>query len=149
MDAGVARVWMGRYDPNPKTNREEWRLLRDAGVELRDFDADLRSELVAVNAVFLDGFRLCLRHGWFALLRARPTGTSSPRPATPGSHARSPAPASATAWTCPSRSRAVALAGAASGLRDLLETWERGPERRRAPVSRGPLLLLLDLCELF
>lgn len=56
--AGVRRVWIGMYDPNPRIYREGWKILRDAGVELRDFDADLRAEIAADNAAFLDGFRI-------------------------------------------------------------------------------------------
>lgn len=43
--------------PNPDVYREGWRLLRNAGIELTDFEPDLRAELAAVNARFLDGFR--------------------------------------------------------------------------------------------
>lgn len=54
---GIETVWIGMYDPNPDIHREGWRLLRDAGIRLRDFDPDLRAELVAENVDFLDGYR--------------------------------------------------------------------------------------------
>jgi pyrimidine deaminase RibD-like protein len=57
IDRGIGTVYIGLYDPNPTIYREGWRLLRDAGIGLRDFEADLRSELVADNALFLDSFR--------------------------------------------------------------------------------------------
>jgi diaminohydroxyphosphoribosylaminopyrimidine deaminase/5-amino-6-(5-phosphoribosylamino)uracil reductase len=57
VEAGVSTVWIGMYDPNPKIYREGWRILRDAGVTLRDFEADLRAEIAADNAAFLDQFR--------------------------------------------------------------------------------------------
>lgn len=52
IDAGVRTVFIGLYDPNPKIYREGWRMIRDAGIELRDFPADLRTELRQLN----DGF---------------------------------------------------------------------------------------------
>ena len=54
---GIERVWIGMYDPNPDVYREGWRLLKDAGIALRDFTPDLRAELAAANSHFLDGFR--------------------------------------------------------------------------------------------
>lgn len=54
---GIEVVWIGMYDPNPDIYREGWRLLREAGIQLRDFAPDLRTELTAANVEFLDGFR--------------------------------------------------------------------------------------------
>lgn len=42
--AGIAVVHIGEYDPNPQVNRLGWKYLRDQGVRLRDFPADLRTE---------------------------------------------------------------------------------------------------------
>ena len=53
IDAGVRTVFIGLYDPNPKIYREGWKMLRDAGIELRDFPADLRTELRELNAGFI------------------------------------------------------------------------------------------------
>ncbi|MFL5357559.1 hypothetical protein [Archangium sp.] len=52
----VGEVVIGIYDPNPKIYREGWRILRDAGVRLRDFTADLREEIRADNEAFLAQF---------------------------------------------------------------------------------------------
>lgn len=60
ISAGVAKVWIGSYDPNPSIYREGWRALRDAGIELGDFPAELRAELRADNYLFFDRFRLGL-----------------------------------------------------------------------------------------
>ncbi|MCH8566467.1 deaminase [Nesterenkonia sp. LB17] len=43
-DAGIAIVHIGQYDPNPQVNRLGWKYLRDHGVRLRDFPADLRQQ---------------------------------------------------------------------------------------------------------
>jgi diaminohydroxyphosphoribosylaminopyrimidine deaminase/5-amino-6-(5-phosphoribosylamino)uracil reductase len=53
----IGEVFIGVYDPNPEVYSQGWRLLRDAGVKLRDFDADLRAKLLADNHAFLDSFR--------------------------------------------------------------------------------------------
>jgi diaminohydroxyphosphoribosylaminopyrimidine deaminase/5-amino-6-(5-phosphoribosylamino)uracil reductase len=57
IDRGVATVFIGIYDPNPSIYREGWRMLRDAGVALRDFPSDLRAEIRADNAAFLDQYQ--------------------------------------------------------------------------------------------
>ncbi len=57
-DRGVATVFIGMYDPNPVIYRDGWRLLRDAGVQLRDFPGDLRREIESDNAEFIDQFRV-------------------------------------------------------------------------------------------
>lgn len=57
IDQGVSAVYIGLYDPNPKIYREGWKMLRDAGIALRDFPADLRDELRSINAAFLDQYR--------------------------------------------------------------------------------------------
>ncbi len=53
---GIRTVYIGRYDPNPHIYREGWRVLRDAGVSLHDFESDLRSEIDAINQQFIDHF---------------------------------------------------------------------------------------------
>lgn len=59
-ERGVQVVWIGMYDPNPRIYRAGWRMLRDAGVQLRDFPPDLRSEIQVDNAPFVDTFRLAI-----------------------------------------------------------------------------------------
>src|SRR5207245_2794308 len=55
---GVSTVFIGMYDPNPLIYREGWRMLRDAGVLLRDFSPELRAEIVADNTKFIDSYRV-------------------------------------------------------------------------------------------
>ena len=57
VQSGVAVVYVGSYDPNPKINRVGWKTLIDGGVTVRDFDADLRQEIEAINKDFIDQFR--------------------------------------------------------------------------------------------
>jgi diaminohydroxyphosphoribosylaminopyrimidine deaminase/5-amino-6-(5-phosphoribosylamino)uracil reductase len=57
--AGIKEVVIGVYDPNPKIYREGWRILRDAGIKLRDFPAELRAEIRADNMDFLQQFQAC------------------------------------------------------------------------------------------
>jgi len=54
----VGAVYIGMYDPNPRIYREGWRMLRNAGIKVRDFAPELRAEIVADNDDFLRGFRL-------------------------------------------------------------------------------------------
>ena len=42
--------------PEPEIYRTGWKLLDDAGVELRDFSPDLRARIRKANATFLTGF---------------------------------------------------------------------------------------------
>lgn len=56
VDQGVRTVYIGLYDPNPKIYREGWRILRDAGITLRDFPASLRTELREMNTSFLNQY---------------------------------------------------------------------------------------------
>lgn len=58
IDRGVSTVFIGMYDPNPVIYREGWRLLRDAGVKLRDFSPELRAEIAADNDEFLAQFQV-------------------------------------------------------------------------------------------
>lgn len=55
---GVAAVVIGRYDDNPRVNRKGWRMLRDAGVVLRDFPVDLRARIDEINALFRSHFQV-------------------------------------------------------------------------------------------
>jgi len=57
VDRGVGTVFIGMYDPDPRIYREGWRVLRDAGVELRDFDTALREEIKVDNSEFIGQFR--------------------------------------------------------------------------------------------
>ena len=61
VSAGIATVWIGVYDPNPAIYRQGWRILRKAGVAVRDFHPDFRAEIRAQNWEFLDQYRT--RHG--------------------------------------------------------------------------------------
>ncbi len=58
--AGIAEVHIGEYDPNPQVYRLGWKHLRDHGVRLRDFPADLRNQAHEAGAdftrVFTSGF---------------------------------------------------------------------------------------------
>ena len=60
VDAGFVTVVIGAYDPNPSIYREGWRILRDAGLRLRDFTPDLRAEIQADNQAFVDSFRISI-----------------------------------------------------------------------------------------
>lgn len=53
---GIRTVYIGRYDTNPQVYREGWKLLRDAGVALYDFDVALRSEIDRINEDFAEHF---------------------------------------------------------------------------------------------
>lgn len=58
IERDVATVFIGLYDPNPTIYRAGWKLLDEAGIELRDFSPDLRDKIKASNARFLSGFEL-------------------------------------------------------------------------------------------
>lgn len=58
VERGIAEVVIGIYDPNPKIYREGWRILRDAGVRLRDFPSDLREEIRVDNLDFRNRFQI-------------------------------------------------------------------------------------------
>lgn len=51
-DAGISVVHIGQYDPNPQVYRLGWKYLRDHGVRLQDFPADLRENVREVNSDF-------------------------------------------------------------------------------------------------
>ena len=53
---GISTVYIGRYDTNPQIYRVGWKLLRDGGVVLHDFDMDLRSQIDAINTDFTEHF---------------------------------------------------------------------------------------------
>ena len=55
---GISSVVIGRYDANSAVNRLGWRMLRDAGIRLRDFDADLRARIDYMNTSFTDHFEV-------------------------------------------------------------------------------------------
>lgn len=55
-DAGIAVVHIGEYDRNPQVNRLGWKHLRDRGVQLRDFPADLRVKVQAAAEDFTKFF---------------------------------------------------------------------------------------------
>ena len=56
IDRGAGTVHIGAYDRNPMIYRRGWRMLRDAGVVLKDFPADLRAVISAENGEFLNSF---------------------------------------------------------------------------------------------
>ncbi|QUF04060.1 hypothetical protein KCV87_32725 [Actinosynnema pretiosum subsp. pretiosum] len=56
VDAGITEVWIGRFDNNPRIYRQGWKLLRDHGVSLRDFPADLRAICTEGNKTFSGHF---------------------------------------------------------------------------------------------
>ncbi len=58
VDEGVARVFIGAYDPNPRVQRLGWSRLRNAGIELCDFTADLRAEIDELIEPFRKNFRI-------------------------------------------------------------------------------------------
>ena len=51
-DAGISSVYIGRYDRNPRINRQGWRRLRDRGVKCYDFTPGFRDQLNHLNATF-------------------------------------------------------------------------------------------------
>lgn len=54
----VAVVYIGTLDPDPRVQELGWKALRDAGVELRDFDSDLRQQLRGINRPFIERFQV-------------------------------------------------------------------------------------------
>jgi diaminohydroxyphosphoribosylaminopyrimidine deaminase/5-amino-6-(5-phosphoribosylamino)uracil reductase len=61
IDSGIGIVYVGMYDPNPRINRAGWRRLRDAGIEVRDFDGDLREVIEEINEDFINQYREAAR----------------------------------------------------------------------------------------
>ena len=55
-DAGISVVHIGVYDPNPRVYRLGWKHLRDQGILLRDFPADLRDLAHEASADFTTMF---------------------------------------------------------------------------------------------
>lgn len=55
-DAGISTVHIGEYDPNPRIYRLGWKYLRDSGIRLRDFPADLRAVAHEASANFTELF---------------------------------------------------------------------------------------------
>lgn len=55
-EARIAEVYIGEYDPNPQVYRLGWKFLRDHGVKLRDFPADLRQAAHEASANFTEVF---------------------------------------------------------------------------------------------
>jgi len=53
----VGVVVIGSYDPNPPINRRGWEVMRDGGIKLRDFDADLRPLIEDINSEFVSFFK--------------------------------------------------------------------------------------------
>jgi diaminohydroxyphosphoribosylaminopyrimidine deaminase/5-amino-6-(5-phosphoribosylamino)uracil reductase len=57
IEAKIARVWIGQFDPNPVVYRKGYRMLIDERIEVCDFAADLREDLSAVNRDFIEQWR--------------------------------------------------------------------------------------------
>jgi pyrimidine deaminase RibD-like protein len=57
---GISEVYIGMYDPNPKIYREGWRILRDAGIKVKDFHSEFRNEIRSDNYKFLNQYRFSL-----------------------------------------------------------------------------------------
>jgi pyrimidine deaminase RibD-like protein len=57
IERGIDTVYIGSYDPDPRIYKKGWRLLLDAGMTVKDFPADLRNDIAAGNAGFLESFR--------------------------------------------------------------------------------------------
>ena len=55
---GISTVWIGAYDPDHRIQRFGWAILKRQGVARRDFPRDLRAEVAADNAIFIDSFRV-------------------------------------------------------------------------------------------
>ncbi|WP_157214495.1 dCMP deaminase [Polaromonas sp. CF318] len=53
---GISTVFIGSYDPNPLIYRAGWARLRDAGIALRDYPADMREEVESLNSTFAEHF---------------------------------------------------------------------------------------------
>jgi diaminohydroxyphosphoribosylaminopyrimidine deaminase/5-amino-6-(5-phosphoribosylamino)uracil reductase len=52
----IAAVYIGSYDTNPDIYRRGWKHLRDAEIDVRDFDGVVRSEIETVNQQFIEHF---------------------------------------------------------------------------------------------
>lgn len=57
IDRGIKEVVIGIYDPNPKIYREGWKMLRDSGIDLRDFTETFRDQIKADNELFLKQYK--------------------------------------------------------------------------------------------
>lgn len=57
VDAKIREVVIGMYDPNPHIFRQGWRILKEAGLVVRDFSPELRAELKEANMEFTDQYR--------------------------------------------------------------------------------------------
>jgi diaminohydroxyphosphoribosylaminopyrimidine deaminase / 5-amino-6-(5-phosphoribosylamino)uracil reductase len=57
LERKVGTVYIGMYDPNPVVYRAGWKILRDGGVTLKDFDRDLREMLRQDSAAFIEQFQ--------------------------------------------------------------------------------------------
>lgn len=56
VSAGITEVHIGEYDRNPQVYRRGWKYLRDNGVTLRDFPAELRKRVHEVSSDFSSVF---------------------------------------------------------------------------------------------
>jgi len=56
VEAGIKRVLIGSYDPNPLVRRQGWRHLNAEKVKVEDFSDDLHQRIVVLNEKFSEGF---------------------------------------------------------------------------------------------
>ena len=77
VDAGVSEVWIGIYDPNPVIYRQGWRILRDAGIQLHDFPADLRDEIAIDNVDFIRQYKMAAGDAGEVTLDSRETASGT------------------------------------------------------------------------
>jgi pyrimidine deaminase RibD-like protein len=57
IEKGIKHVFIGCLDPNPKIYNNGCKKLREAGVEVSYFDAELREEIMNDNIKFIDQFK--------------------------------------------------------------------------------------------
>ncbi|MFG1926351.1 hypothetical protein [Cryptosporangium sp. NPDC048952] len=57
IDEGVAVVYVGMFDPDPRIREVGWQRLTEAGIDVRDFTQDTRERIVELNRPFIDRFQ--------------------------------------------------------------------------------------------
>ncbi len=60
IDAGVSIVYVGMLDPDARIREQGWSALRVAGVDVRDFTADLREQIQQLNLPFVERFQVAV-----------------------------------------------------------------------------------------
>lgn len=77
VEACVSDVFIGLYDPNPVIYRQGWKILRDAGVRLHDFPADLRDEIAVDNVDFINQYKVATGDEGRVVLDSRETASGT------------------------------------------------------------------------